>query len=154
MLAADFISLLSFALIIYVAAIAIIFYRKAHMKAKAHEKAKYTYEFCLERHEVLNQLFENMVDRNERVVTDIRLEKYEMRAVEIFNEISIGVNHNILNEDIVRSMFEGIFISYFKRNKYFMYSTGDELNNPYLFNEFQVLIEKWEREPMKNKRFS
>ena len=153
--AADFVSMFSIVLAVYAAGVAMMLYRKNHLNTKKYEKRKYTYEFCLERHEVLNKLFLNIPTDNEYLYREnIRIDSDKRRIIEIFNEISIGVNHDLLDEDIVRSMFEGVFISFFKENKYLMFTAGDKLNNPYLFNEFQILNERWQREPMKSKRFS
>ena len=150
----EFMAMFAFVLMVYLATIALMFYKSAYLKTKSYEKSKYTYEFCLARHEIINNLFDDISSARAEYAPSERRETLEKRILEIFNEISIGVNHELLDESIVRPMFEGVFISFLKENKFFMYSTGEKLNNPYLFNEFQIITEKWEREPMKDKRFS
>lgn len=73
------------------------------------------------------------------------------KILSYFEKISIGINTNVYDEEIVRSYYENYFTSFYKMYKHHILEYRDNYNLPFLYIEYEKTVKKWDNSREENK---
>ena len=60
-----------------------------------------------------------------------------------FEEIALGINQKLLDEEVVRASIGYAFMAAFSKIKPFLYNIRNESSSPSLYIEFEKLVRNW-----------
>lgn len=143
---------LAFAFIImYSCAFFLVLYRRDKRKEKYNRKRQYTYEFCINQELKLSD--KNFMFSGRERKSESNLSNF-INVLFVYNKIAAGVNTDILDEEVVKSYFEGDFVQAYNLYRFEMIEFRNGSENPYLFNELEILLDRWQRKEYVSRRKS
>ncbi len=111
------------------------------------ERKKYTYEYCMKinPNDYISRMNQHMffeINVDEALSDD---DNEMLEPLELATKIAMGVQIGILDEAIIRRMLGSFLTSIYTKYKIVMIRQRERTNSSYLYSEFEMLIERWER---------
>lgn len=127
----------------------LLYLKRARLKEK-HEKLIYTVEFCLKDDRKYINKMEFYQSKSNSYNTEVGLESFlretyyeNLDFLEYFDKISIGISRNVFDEETIRQYYSKYFIFYYELLKYPIMKNRNDLEQPYLFIEYEKIVNKW-----------
>lgn len=135
-------------IIMYSCAFFFVLYKREKRRENDYRKRQYTYDCCANQELKLADKFFMFGGSYEKKFNSPNF----FNALSIYNKIAAGVNSDILDENVVKSYFEEDFMQVYNLYRFEMVALRNSNENPYLFNEFEILMERWKRNEFKDRR--
>lgn len=139
--------------IAYIAMLIYNYYRKEKRRSEELIRKRYTYELCMgDSHGYINMFQYNEFQKNK-----IYIEGSDDNILETFeycNKIAAGVNNGILDENVINSFYGGYFTQVYYGYRLYLLTYREKNSNPFMFIEFDKLMEKWNSKNIDNNRIN
>lgn len=128
-------------------------YYKIFKEKNINDKKERTLKLCLEdKTNYENIIFYTQdIDLKDKYFHDDRVVDVIIEKINFFEKLALGIRMKIYDEEIISYFYLKIILVFHERFKLLIYRYRDSLKQPYLYIEFEKLVQRWEKYNNENK---
>lgn len=134
--------LVKYIMILYPLAFIFMKWRRIQSEKAKLQLKRYTMEYCINDKSNYEQILSNSNESLNKLNNNNDFENV-IPILLNFEKISIGLNNGLFDEEIIKSYYGKYFITVHSKYKYFILKRRDLNQAPYMFIEFERLINRW-----------